>query len=130
MVASYSIFNSLITGLTIFSNALRSLGENWFIFNSNIIFYNNPKLTMLGLCLFGFLVFLAYQFFKIKTKIGSFIEKNKEKETSNKEYQLYLLFFGITIVVIEIINEIFKIRPRSLLLLICQLVFRYYSFIF
>lgn len=115
MVISYSIFNSSITGITVFSNALRSLGENWFIFNSNIIFYNNPKLTMLGLCLFGFLCFLIYQFFKIKTKIGSFIEKNKEKETSNKEYQLYLLFFGITIVVIEIINEIFKIRPRSLL---------------
>ena len=70
---------------------------------------------MLELCLIAFTILLVYQFFKIKTKIGSFIEKNKEKEISNKEYQLYLLFFSITIIVIEIINEIFKIRPQSLL---------------
>jgi len=117
MVENYSIFNSLISGITVLGNGLKSIIANWYVFTSDIIFYNNPKLIILGLSLFGFLGILVYQFFKIKARIGYFIEKKLEIETANREYQLYLLFFGIAIIVIEIINEIFKVRPRSLLVL-------------
>jgi PAS domain S-box-containing protein len=115
MVSSYSFSNFLISGLTISGTALKSFWVNCLVVKSYLIFYNTPKLIMLELCLIAFMGFLVYQFFNIKTKIGSFIEKNKEKEVSHKEYQLYLLFFSITIIVIEIINEIFQIRPQSLL---------------
>nr|WP_315223750.1 response regulator [uncultured Flavobacterium sp.] len=117
MVAYYSLFSSIIKGQLFIKLAIESIVTNWFMFNSEIIFYHNPKLIILGLLLFGFLGVLVYQFFKIKAKIGYFIEKRREIETANREYQLYLLFFGIAIIVIEIINEIFKIRPTSLLVL-------------
>lgn len=117
MVENYSFFNSLISGVATFGNALKSIITNWYVFNSEIIFYNNPKIIILGLALFGFVSIMVYQFFKIKAKIGYFIEKKLETETENREYQLYLLFFGIAIIVVEIINEIFKIRPHSLLVL-------------
>ncbi|WP_316633414.1 PAS domain S-box protein [uncultured Flavobacterium sp.] len=116
MVVSYSLFNSLISGIAIFSNFLKSIITNWYVFNSDIIFYNNPKLILLGLSLLAFLALLIYQFFRIKARIGTFIEKKKETEAAGKEYQLYILFFGIAVIVIEIINEIFKIRPKSLLI--------------
>lgn len=116
MVQNYSCFNSLISGISIFGNVLKSNGLNWFVFNSDIIiFYNNPKLIILGLSLFGFLSLLIYQFFRIKAKIGYFIEKKKDDDTAGREYQLYILFFGIAMILMEIINEIFKIRPKSLL---------------
>lgn len=115
MVANCSFFNSLISGIAALGNALKSIIATWYVFSSDIIFYNNPKLIILGLSLFAFLGILVYQFFKIKAKIGYFIEKKLETETANREYQLYILFFGIAIIVIEIINEIFKIRPKSLL---------------
>ncbi|OXB03583.1 response regulator [Flavobacterium pectinovorum] len=115
MVENYSFFNSSILGIANFGDALKSIATNWFVFKSDIIFYNNPKLIILGLSLFGFIGLLIYQFFRIKAKIGYFIEKKLENETAHREYQLYALFFGISIIVIEIINEIFKIRPRSLL---------------
>lgn len=117
MVTCYSLFSSIIKGQLFTKLALKSILANWFVFSAEIIFYNNPKLIILGLSLFGFLAILIYQFFKIKARIGYFIEKRKEIETANREYQLYLLFFGIAIVVIEIINEIFRIRPASLLIL-------------
>ncbi|PAM94839.1 histidine kinase [Flavobacterium sp. IR1] len=117
MVENYSLFSSTISGTTFLGATLKSIGTNWSVFNSYIIFFNNPKLIILGLSLLGFLGILIYQFFRIKSKIGNFIEKRREIETTNKEYQLYLLFFGIAIIVIEIINEIFKVRPKSLLVL-------------
>ncbi|PTT13286.1 histidine kinase, partial [Flavobacterium sp. HMWF030] len=116
MVEDYSIFNSLISGIALLGGALKSIMMNWYIFSSNIIFFNNPKLIILGLALFGFLFLLVYQFFKIKARIGYFIEKKPEIETESREYQLYILFFGIAVILIEIINEIFKIRPKSLLI--------------
>ncbi|MFD1602468.1 PAS domain S-box protein [Flavobacterium artemisiae] len=117
MAAAYSFFSSLLPGITNFGNNLKSIMTNWYVFNSDIIFYNNPKLILLGLSLLGFLSLLVYQFFRIKAKIGNFIEKKKEEETVSREYQLYILFFGIAVIVIEIINEIFKIRPKSLLII-------------
>lgn len=115
MAADYSFFNLLVSGIADFGNSLKSIMAVWYVFNSDIIFYNNPKFIILGLSLFGFLGLLVYQFFRIKAKIGNFIEKKKEADTVGREYQLYILFFGIAVIVIEIINEIFKIRPKSLL---------------
>lgn len=116
MAADYSFFRSVISGISSIGNTLESIMTGWYVLNSDIIFYNNPKLIVLGLSLFAFLSLLVYQFFKIKAKIGYFIEKKKEQDTISKEYQLYILFFGIAVIVIEIINEIFKIRPKSLLI--------------
>ncbi|MDQ1166869.1 PAS domain S-box protein [Flavobacterium sp. SORGH_AS_0622] len=116
MAADYSFFNSVISGIASIGNTLKSIMTGWYVVNYDIIFYNNPKLILLGLSLFAFLSLLVYQFFRIKAKIGYFIEKKKEQDTISKEYQLYILFFGIAVIVIEIINEIFKIRPKSLLI--------------
>ncbi|MWB96180.1 PAS domain S-box protein [Flavobacterium sp. GA093] len=113
MVGCYSLFSDVIRGQFLIRLAQESLGSNWFVLNSDIIFYNNPKLIILGLSLTGLIALLVYQFFKIKTRIGYFIEKNKETDTNVKEYQLYLLFLGLAIIAIEIINEIFKVRPKS-----------------
>ncbi|KFF05443.1 PAS domain S-box protein [Flavobacterium reichenbachii] len=121
MAADYSFFNALLSGIANFGDNLKTMLASWYVFNSEIIFYNNPKLIILGLSLFGFLGLLVYQFFRIKAKIGYFIERRRESETTTKEYQLYILFFGIAVIVIEIINEIFKIRPKSLLVLNCSI---------
>ena len=115
MVTGYSFLNHEITILTFFGSFLKLVGANLFVFYSNIIFNNNPKLLILGLFLFGFIGLMIYQFFKIKNKVSYFIQKDQETETSDKEYNLYFLFFGIAIIVIDINNEIFNIRPESLL---------------
>ena len=117
MVENYSFYNTMISGIAFAGNTLKSILTNWFVFNPEVIFYNNPKLIILGLSLFAFLGILIYQFLRIKTRIGYFIQKKKDTETITKEYQLYILFFGIAVIVIEIINEIFKIRPKSLLII-------------
>lgn len=117
MATDYSFFNSVFSRVSNVGNILESIMTGWNVINSDIIFYNNPKLIVLALSLFAFLSLLVYQFFRIKAKIGYFIEKKKEQDTISKEYQLYILFFGIAVIVIEIINEIFKIRPKSLLIL-------------
>ncbi|MFC4476073.1 PAS domain S-box protein [Flavobacterium chungangensis] len=116
MVANYSFFTSVISGISTVGSTLESIMTGWYVFNSDIIYYNNHKLFVLGLSLFAFLSLLVYQFFRIKAKIGYFIEKKKEQDAVGREYQLYILFFGIAVIVIEIINEIFKIRPKSLLI--------------
>jgi PAS domain S-box-containing protein len=82
-----------------------------------MISYNNPKFPALGLALFSLIAFLIYHFFNIKNQLGNFIEKEKENDTTDKEYLLYFLFLGINIILIEIINELFKIRPKSLLII-------------
>ncbi len=115
MVANYSFFNSVMSGISTVGSTFESIMTGWYVFNSDIIYYNNHKLFVLGLSLLAFLTLLVYQFFKIKSKIGYFIEKKKEQDKVSREYQLYILFFGIAVIVIEIINEIFKIRPKSLL---------------
>jgi len=117
MATDYSFFNSVLSGIFSIENALDAVMVSWQFFTSSIIFYNSPKLIVLGLSLFGLLALLIYQFFRIKAKIGYFIEKKKEQDTIGREYQLYIFFFGIAVIVIEIINEIFKIRPKSLLIL-------------
>lgn len=115
MGGSCSFYDFAFSGLTFFGNSLKLSCEKQLVLLPDLVFHYIPKLILLGLCLCLFLGLLVYNFLNIKKQIGSFIEKNKEKEVTNKEYQLYLLFFSITIIVIEIINEIFKIRSKSLL---------------
>jgi PAS domain S-box-containing protein len=67
-------------------------------------------------------VFLIYEVYKIKSTLKSkLLENGTETVLKNKEYQLYLLFLGIILPSIEIIFEIFKIRPKSLLLANCSI---------
>ena len=67
-------------------------------------------------------VFIIYEVYKIKSTLKSkLLENGRDTVLKNKEYQLYLLFLGIIIPSIEIIFEIFKIRPKSLLLANCTI---------
>ncbi|WP_165355321.1 PAS domain S-box protein [Flavobacterium petrolei] len=67
-------------------------------------------------------VFIIYEVYKIKSTLKSkLLENGRDTVLKNKEYQLYLLFLGIIIPSIEIIFEIFKIRPKSLILANCTI---------
>ncbi|WP_165929436.1 PAS domain S-box protein [Flavobacterium rhamnosiphilum] len=69
-------------------------------------------------------IFLAYKIYKIKATLKSkLLENGTETASKNKEYQLYLLFLGIILPSIEVIFEIFKIRPISLLVPNCTIGF-------
>ncbi|URM36677.1 hypothetical protein [Flavobacterium anhuiense] len=80
MAANCSFFNSVISGISASGSAFESIMTGWYVFNSDIIYYNNHKLVVLGLSLIAFLSLLVYQFFKIKAKIGYFIEKRKSRK--------------------------------------------------
>ena len=68
------------------------------------------------------LIFITYEVYKIKATLKSRLLKNKgEILLKNKEYQLYLLFLGIILPLIEILFEIYKIRPKSLLIPNCSI---------
>ena len=69
---------------------------------------------------------LFYNLFNLNRKSNTkFINNLEESNLIKKEYQHYLLLFGILIPILEILFQIFKIRPESLLLLnfSCGLVF-------
>lgn len=70
-----------------------------------------------------FLIFLlVYKFLKIRTSFTNKHLGNQSKGNSkNKEYQLYFLFIGILLPIIEIIIEIFDARSKSLLIQNCSL---------
>ncbi|MCC9071104.1 PAS domain S-box protein [Flavobacterium sp. F-65] len=117
MVLYYSFIAMISSWPSPLGLAIKLLLFNEIVSNKIFIFYNSPKFPALGLALFGFIVFLIYHFFNIKKQLGNFIEKEKENNTTDKEYLLYFLFLGITVILIEIINEIFKVRPESLLII-------------
>ncbi|WP_369753621.1 PAS domain S-box protein [Flavobacterium sp. WC2409] len=59
---------------------------------------------------------LFFNFFKIKSRLtNTFIKVNNEEYIRNKEYQTYLLFFGIISPITEINLYFFSERPKSLL---------------
>ncbi|WP_431242428.1 hypothetical protein ACQ9BO_21655 [Flavobacterium sp. P21] len=102
MVENYSFYSTLNSGIALIGNTLKSIITNWFVFSPEVIFYNNPKLIVLGFSLFAFLGILIYQFFRIKARIGYFIEKKKETETLTKEYQLYILFLELPLLLLRL----------------------------
>lgn len=60
---------------------------------------------------------LIYKFHKIKYTIGNKFIKNFTPENSeNKEFQLYFLFLGLIVLILELTFEFFKLRPKSMLI--------------
>ena len=61
-------------------------------------------------------IYLGHEIYKLKSTLKSkLLENGTDIMYKNKEHQFYLLFLGITLPCIEIILEVFKIRPKSLL---------------
>ncbi|MDI6033553.1 PAS domain S-box protein [Flavobacterium sp. LB2P84] len=80
--------------------------------------------TLLWVIITTLFIFLAYKIYTIKSTLRSkLLDKGVETITKSKEYQLYLLFLGIILPSIEVIFEIFKIRPISLLIPNCTIGF-------
>lgn len=76
----------------------------------SFIFSNKVLIPMLFVFFIGLIVSLL--------KINSIIknpENHPNLDSDKREYQLYLLFLGFIIPLIEIIFEIYQIRPKSLL---------------
>ena len=70
------------------------------------------------------LFFLVYKIFEIKKGLKSnLLDKSSGPFTKKKEYQIYALLLGITLPVLELVLEHFKIRPKSLLLINCTIGF-------
>lgn len=64
-----------------------------------------------------FIFLLVLKFYKVKYTLNNkFLENQLDEELKNKECQLYFLFIGVVILVLEATFEIFKVRPKSLFL--------------
>jgi len=107
--------------------------EILLFFNSNFSFpslvYSHTPLSQLqnlfitltnrnSILLLLFCILLIAIFYS-NIKINSTFKKNDNlptKELEKREYQLYLLYFGLLLPFMEIVYELFKIRPQSLLI--------------
>jgi len=79
------------------------------IINYKLVWIMTPLLFIL-------LVWLFLSLSKIKNKLDNQVLGSKNNEYfRNKEYQTYLLFFGILTPITELSYEIFNVRPKSLL---------------
>ena len=98
------------------------------IFNSKLVLFWASNFftmnTLLWVIITTLFFFLVYKIYTIKSALRSkLLKKGVETVTKNKEYQLYLLFLGIILPSIEVIFEIFKIRPISFLIPNCTIGF-------
>ncbi len=113
MVSCYSLIANSIQNL---------IPKSWMfipmVFNYIKLSINQQKTWFLIPMLITSATFLIYNFFKIKSKLkNKFIENTTIINTINKEYQLYLLFLGLIMIVIEVIFEIYNVRIHSALVL-------------
>lgn len=120
-----SCYNSLLLLITS-TSAFIGLAGNHIISNcfqliDKLIISNNLFRIIVPFAFF--LIFLLiYKFSKIKSILNrKYIENYFKEGSKSEEYQFYLLFLGIIIPVLEIIFEIFKVRPKSLLIVNCSL---------
>jgi PAS domain S-box-containing protein len=89
--------------------------------------------------IYFFIFLLIFRFHKIKYNLSNSFLKNYKEKNTNYEYQLYFLYLGIILLILETTFEIFKVRPKSLfipniiialLLLTIYLISRKSTFIF
>lgn len=94
--------------------------KNFQMFNQSIL--DSTTLFLFILIVIGLGIILIYNIVKIRSIINDkFEEKSSEAESINKEYQLYPLFIGLLLPIIEISFEIFNVRQKSLLLINCSI---------
>ncbi len=87
--------------------------EDLFPLKTHFVWVIVPILLLL-------VVFLVYSFLKINNQFTrKQLETNSEQESTTKEYQLYFFFLGILFIFLEIILEVYSIRPTSQLLINC-----------
>ena len=97
---------NLLNQLIYYSLTTFKLHE-FFSVTSHLLWFIVPMLIVL-------VVFLMYNFLKINNQYTSKqLETSSETESTIKEYQLYFLFIGIQLIILEILFEIYSIRPRS-----------------
>jgi PAS domain S-box-containing protein len=80
---------------------------------THLLLTNNRNIILLVL-----LVILVIALFYSNSKINSILKNTDNlstEESDKREYQLYLLFLGLIIPLIEIVFEIYSVRPTSLL---------------
>lgn len=90
----------------------------------NSFWMSNPIVIKIIFCTIIpiLVVFLIYKIFQIRNGLkNNLLEISTKVITKNKEYQIYLLFLGIILTIIEITYEFLKIRPKSFLILNCSI---------
>lgn len=104
------------------------LNIHFFAFTSKNLFLKGGLIASMNLfeIITPFLIFLAfiliYKILEIKSSLHNKTLENLTKENSkNKEIQIYLLYLGIIVPIVEITLEIFKVRSKSLLITNCIL---------
>ena len=80
------------------------------------------------------ILFLIFKISQIKTGLKTnVLEQTAKAITQKKEYQIYLLFLGVIMSIIEITFEFLKVRPKSLLVINLSISFilllLYFSFV-
>jgi PAS domain S-box-containing protein len=82
--------------------------------STHFIFTNHRTAFLLAL-LFILLVAMLYSNSKINSILKN-IDNLPTEESDKREYQLYLLFLGLILPFLEILFELFHVRPKSLLI--------------
>jgi len=101
----------LIETISIFTGFITL--EDLFPLKTHLVWVIAPILLLL-------VVFLVFSFLKINNQFTrKQLETSSELESTTQEYQLYFLFLGILFVFLEIILEIYAIRPTSQLIVNC-----------
>ncbi|MEL1241059.1 PAS domain S-box protein [Flavobacterium flavipallidum] len=107
--------------LQTFSNSITTSGSNnfssidMFEIMTHLPIDKNLYRTVIPFVFF-IIFLLIYKFHKIKYAFGNKYIKNFNPENAEKkEYQLYFLFLGIIVLILELSFEYFKLRPESLL---------------
>ena len=81
--------------------------EEFFAIIPNLVWIIIPVLALL-------VAFLIINFVKVNNQFTSKqLETSSEQESTTREYQLYFLFIGILLIILEIILQIYDIRLKS-----------------
>lgn len=113
MIINTTLFNSFQNGCT----------ENLFGFLQSFIAFKTIPLLFffkewfILISLVIIIIYILFVFFINKKKKDSFIKNFSSYVAKEEQYNMYLLFLGISVISVEIILEIFKIRNSSQLIL-------------
>lgn len=112
-IGQFSVFGLLKTCSLNFSFPLlwmkNLVWEDFLGFHQHIIWIVVPLLSIL-------ILLLLFNVFKINQRFhNKDLDNYQELEAFDKEYQLYFLFLGILLPILEIVFEIFSVRAHSLL---------------